>query len=182
MKAEKALRRAHNELEKRVQERTAQLQERERRLEEQTRHLQEVNAALNVLLKRREDDKKEFEENILHAVKEIILPYLKRLKKSGLNPHQSIFVDILESNLLDITSPFIKSLSSKIINLTPTELKVAQLIRDGRRTKEIAELLGLHETTILFHRQNVRNKLGIKGKEINLQTYLRTLPFGDHLT
>jgi PAS domain S-box-containing protein len=134
-----------------------------------------VNAALNVLLKRRDEDKQELEEKVVVNVKDLILPYLQRLKESGLNPQQMTVAAILESNLREIVSPFVTRLSSRFVNLTPTELKVADFIRGGSTTKEIASLLNLSYNTIMFHRHNIRRKLGLKKKKINLRSYLRSL-------
>ena len=75
----------------------------------------------------------------------------------------------------EIVSPFVTKLSSKFMNLTPTEIKVASLIRDGRTTKEIAALLRLSENTIVFHRHNIRSKLHLKNKKVNLRSYLKSL-------
>ena len=151
------------------------IRESEAKLRRQSEHLEEVNAALNVLLKRRDEDKQELEEKVVANVKELVLPYLQRLKQSGLNPQQTTIATILESNLREIVSPFVTRLSSRFVNLTPTELKVADLIRDGRTSKEIASLLNLSHNTILFHRHNIRGKLDLKKKKTNLRSYLRSL-------
>jgi PAS domain S-box-containing protein len=151
------------------------IRESEAKLRLQSEHLEEVNAALNVLLKRRDEDKQELEEKVVANVKALVLPYLQRLKESGLNPQQKTIATILESNLREIVSPFVTRLSSMFVNLTPTELKVADLIRDGRTSKEIASLLNLSYNTIMFHRHNIRGKLGLKKKKTNLRSYLRSL-------
>jgi DNA-binding CsgD family transcriptional regulator len=72
-------------------------------------------------------------------------------------------------------SPFARSLSSKFLRLSPAELEVSNLVRQGKNTKEIAEIMNLAESTIDFHRDNIRQKLGIKNKKINLKTYLGSL-------
>jgi PAS domain S-box-containing protein len=151
------------------------IRESEAKLRLQSEHLEEVNAALNVLLKRRDEDKQELEEKVVANVKSLVLPYLQRLKESGLNPQQKTIATILESNLREIVSPFVTRLSSMFVSLTPTELKVADLIRDGRTSKEIASLLNLSYNTIMFHRHNIRGKLGLKKKKTNLRSYLRSL-------
>ncbi len=138
----------------------------------QSLHLEEVNTALKVLLKQREADKKELGEVVMSNIKELIDPYLDRLKKSRLTSMQKTMVDILESNLDNIVSPFISRLSSKYINLTPTEIRVANLVKEGRTNKDIAELLYLSKNTILFHRQNIRTKLGLKKTKTNLRSHL----------
>ena len=82
------------------------LQKREQEIQKKSRNLEEMNAALKVLLKQREADKLELEENVLTNVKDLILPYLDKLKASHLNPRDAAFVNILEANLMNITSPF----------------------------------------------------------------------------
>ena len=171
-----------NELEKAVQERTAelvnineQLRAREAELHRQAEELKEVNSALRVLLKARDEDKAELEQRVLSNIKKGVEPYLERLKQSGLTNAQMTYLGILESNLKDIVAPFARELSSKYLGLTPTEIQVALLIKQGKRTKEIASLLYLSQNTILTHRYKIRTKLGLKNKKTNLRSYLQRL-------
>jgi PAS domain S-box-containing protein len=152
------------------------LQNRESELETKTQELEELNAALKVLLKRREEDKSDLQDSVVVNVKELILPYIEKLKGDYLNPQQATLVSIIESNIKEIVSPFATKLSSKFLNLTPTELQVANLIKDGRSSNEIAELMNLSPNTILFHRYNLRRKLGLKQTKTNLRSYLRSFP------
>jgi DNA-binding CsgD family transcriptional regulator len=151
------------------------LKEREKELEMKTKNLEEANTALKVFLKRRDEDKTEIEERILLNMKERVIPYLEKLKKSGLDEKQKIYVGILESNLNDVISPFSQRLSSMYLNLTPTEIQIANLLRQGKTNKEIGELLHSSPRTIAFHRENIRKKLGLKNKKTNLKTYLLSL-------
>ena len=153
------------------------LKDRESELETKSQELEEVNAALKVLLKRREEDKEALQDNILVNVKELILPYIEKLRNDHLSPQQATLVSIIESNLKEIVSPFLTKLSSKFLNLTPTELQVASLVKDGNTSKEIAELMNLSPNTILFHRYNLRRKLGLKQTKTNLRSYLRSLRY-----
>ena len=157
---------------KRVEE---ALRKREYDLEIQSRHLEEANAALRVLLRQREADKAELEEKVLSNVKELVAPYVERLKRSGLDANQSVCIDILESNLNDIVSPFVYKLSSAYLGLTPTEIHVANLVKEAKDTKTIAELLHLSPRTVESHRQNIRKKLGLQNKKANLRTHLLSL-------
>jgi DNA-binding NarL/FixJ family response regulator len=141
-----------------------------------SRNLEEVNTALKVLLKQREQDKSELEEKVLSNVKGLVLPYLEKLKKSRISKRDMSFVNILESNLTNIISSFTHRLSSRHLNLTPKELQVANLVKEGRTTKEIAEMMGICAGAVSLHRNHVRNKLGINSKKINLQSYLSSLP------
>jgi len=152
------------------------LKKREGELESKTASLEEVNTALRVMLKKKEEVKTEVEEKVLSNVTELVLPYLEKLKRSKLDVTQQTYLTILESNLNDITSSFSYKLSSNYLNLTPTEIRVANLIRHGNSTKEIAELMCLSKKTIDFHRNNIREKLGIKNQKANLRTHLTSLP------
>ncbi len=194
--AEASLQKVRNELEHRVEKRTTALarinkglrkeiatrkkaeralKERGAELKAKTVNLEETNTALNVLLKRRDEDKIEFEEKILSNVNELIIPYLEKIKRTKIDEKQKSYIQILESNIHDIVSPFAYHLSSKFLKLTPTEIQVTNLIKQGKTTKEIAEIMNLATSTIDFHRNNIREKIGIKNKKTNLRTYLLSI-------
>jgi DNA-binding NarL/FixJ family response regulator len=159
------LKEAHDMLERRVEERT-------RELRIKSENLEEMNTALKVLLKKREEDKNELEEKVIYNVKELILPFLEKLKRSKLDHRQQTCVDIIASNLNDIVAPFAKTLSTRYLNLTPSEIQIANLVKHGKTTKDIADLLNLSTRTIESHRDSIRQKLGIKNKRANLRTHL----------
>jgi PAS domain S-box-containing protein len=175
-KAEEALQRAHDELEKRVEERTAELSKVNEELKNKTINLKEANTALKVLLNKRQEDKEELEEKVLSNVKELIFPYIKNLKMSRLDDRQMGLLGIIESNLNEIITPFLRKLSSKYSNLTPKEIQVAGLVKEGKTSKEIAELLDSSKNAVEFHRRNLRKKLGIRNTKTNLNSYLLSLP------
>jgi PAS domain S-box-containing protein len=164
----------HKELlEKRVTERA--LRDREADLELDKANLEETNTALRVLLKRRETDKHDFEEQVMYNVREMILPYLDTLKTLATDERQQAYLAILESNLGDITKAFSRRLSLDFYHLSPSELKVATFIRQGKKTREIAALLGLSKRTVDAVRQSIRRKLRIQNKQINLRTFLMAI-------
>jgi PAS domain S-box-containing protein len=166
--AEKELRKSHNQLEQRVEDRT-------RELKNQTKKLEEVNTALRVLLTKRDEDKIYLEENVLSNVNNLILPYLNKLKKTVLDDSQKIYLEILESNINEIISPFAHKLSSKYMSLTPAEIRVANFVKQGIQTKEIAKLLNISTKTVESHREKIRKKIGIKNRKTNLKSYLLSL-------
>jgi PAS domain S-box-containing protein len=195
-RSEIALQNAHDELEQRVEERTMdllqfseslkteiverkeaekKLRKRERELKSKSNNLQEVNTAMKVLLDQREQDRREVEEIILNNVKELLAPYLEKIKKTKLTDAQLAHVRIIETNLDNIISPFLKNLHSKYLNLTPKEIRVASLIKEGRTTKEIADLLGMSVAAVDFHRNNIRKKLGLRNKKANLVSHLANM-------
>lgn len=151
------------------------LWESEQKLRIHAKELEETNTALKVLLKQRENDKREMEENILSNVKQLIFPYIEKLKRRLANSEDVAYLNIMESNLKEIISPFSYQLSSRYIGFTPREIMVADLIKDGKQDKDIMEMLNISYETVKSHRQNIRKKLNIYGKRTNLRTYLLSL-------
>lgn len=149
------------------------LQEHQQELVAKSRRLEEVNTALKVLLRQREDDRKELEERFVSNVREMVLPYLNRMRRTRLDRDQQNYLDIVMSNLNEIASPLLNIL--RHANLTPRELEVASLIKEGRRTKEIAEIAGIAPCSVDSHRNAIRKKLGLSTRKINLRSYLLTL-------
>jgi DNA-binding CsgD family transcriptional regulator len=144
-------------------------------LEEQKQSLEEANIALKVLLKQREDDRLELEKKVLSNVKELVLPYVEKLKNSRLRPKDKTLAEIIEAHLNDIISPLLLKFTHAKILLTPQEMQVAALVKDGKTSKEIADILNVSEATVNFHRKNLRHKFGLKGKQANLRSYLMSI-------
>jgi DNA-binding CsgD family transcriptional regulator len=151
------------------------LKKRERELEEKSHYLEEANTALKVLLKHREEDKSELQENILSNVRELILPYFEKLKVSRASAEQDAYISVIETNLNNIVSPFLRNVTLNHYKLTPKEIQVAHLVKEGKTTKDIAELLHISTRAVEFHRDNIRNKLGLKNKKSNLRSTLLSL-------
>ncbi len=154
---------------KRVEE---ALRQRKEELKSQAQNLEEVNTALKVVVRQRDKDRTELEEKVVSNIKELVLPYVETLKKGRLDAKQMAYVGIIEANLNEILSPFLRKFSSQYLRLTPKEIQIADLIKLGKTTKEIAELLNISMSAIQFHRENIRAKLGLKNEPINLRTHL----------
>lgn len=167
--AEKALQTAHNELEQRVADRTIQLNR-------ETERLRETNIALKVLLEKREEDKTVLEEKVMFNVEKLIYPYVEKLQMRCNEESQEEFLKIIKSNLDKITSSFAHNHKNYLSNLTPAQIQIANLIKQGQTTKEIASLLNLSPSTIACHRQEIRKRLCLTNKKINLQAALTTDP------
>jgi PAS domain S-box-containing protein len=148
---------------------------RDLELAEKSRHLEEANTALRVILKQLSMEKHQMEKRITENIKQLILPYLSKLKKSQLKASQRSHVNKIESHLYEIFSPFAEKLSSGYLSFTPLEIRVARVIKEGKTTKEIAAMLHSSESVIIFHRHNIRKKLGLINKKINLISYLQSL-------
>ncbi len=145
----------------------------EDKVNERTMHLEEANTALRVLLRGRNEEKQALEGKISVNINELVLPYVHKISEGRITERQQSLLGVIESNLRDIVSSF--STSARFINLTPTEIKIANLIKAGKSTKEIADLLSLSTRTVEGHRDSIRNKTGLKNKKANLRTYLLSL-------
>ena len=144
-------------------------------LESRKQRLEEANIALKVLLRQREQDKLELEQKVLANIKELVFPYVDRLKRAPLRSKDKEILGIVETHLKDIVSPLLQRLSNLNIILTPQEMQVAVLIKDGKSSKEIADILHISDATVHFHRKNVRAKFGLKNSPTNLRSYLLSM-------
>lgn len=151
------------------------LKKREKELDEKSRYLEKVNQALKASLDYREIEKRSVEETLLVNLKRFVLPYLEALSECKMSPDAGAYLSILETNLNELVSQFSRTLFSTYQNLTPTEIRIADLIRNGKNTKEIAAMLGLSPSSVQWHRKNIRAKLQLTHKKTNLRTYLSSL-------
>ena len=151
------------------------LRSKDKELETKAIKLKDINTALNVLLEKRKVDQIELEEKIILNVESLIKPYLDKLRQGNLDERKKNILKIIQTNLDEIISPFARNLSSIHYNLTPKEIQITNFIRQGITNKEIAEILFLSTKTVEFHRDNIRKKLGIKNKKVNLTSYLLSI-------
>jgi PAS domain S-box-containing protein len=187
--SEKALRDAHDLLELRVAERTGELrhtneqltteitahERSEESLTAKSRELEQTNTALQVLLRNREEDLRQTEQKIVANLQKLVLPYIGELKELGLSPGQANHVEIIGANLQQVISPFMQNLTARYSAFTPREIQIANLIKEGKTSKEIATLVKVAPHSVEFHRNNIRKKLGLSGKKTNLRSFLLTL-------
>ncbi|MBU0991998.1 MAG: response regulator [Proteobacteria bacterium] len=142
-------------------------------VEEKTRHLEETNIALRVFIRNMEDEKKDIEKRFLFNVHELVIPYLHKVFETGpLSDTQKKNYTIALENLNRITAPFLPPKIIEHVALSPREIKVANLIKQGKTSKEIANLFRLTPRTIESYRNNIRKKLGIDNQKVNLQSFL----------
>jgi PAS domain S-box-containing protein len=151
------------------------LREREEELSIQYRNLEELNTALKVLLRQREEDRAELQEQVLSNVKTRILPCIEKIKEGKLTPALRTALDTLEERIREILSPFLHRITQTYFDLTPQEIRVADFVRSGRTTKEIADLLCVSAKTVDYHRDNLRRKLGLRNRGEGLRSFLLKL-------
>lgn len=151
------------------------LQQKEESLTAKSRSIEEMKVALKVLLAFRAQHQNEQGQRLLADLGQNLLPWIERLKRTRLDAEQKVCVEIIESKMVDIASSFAGIMSSRVPNLTRTEIQVAQLVKLGKTSKEIASLLGVSKECIDFHRNNLRKKLGLCKQKVNLTSHLCSL-------
>lgn len=185
-KAREELAAYRRSLEVRVEERTRALSQANQMLREEvarrtetakelhikSERLSELNTAMRVLLDKRNEDRLRSEENIRVNLVQLIEPYLDRLDHSGLNSSQQQLLNVIRMNLNEVVGSPMPELAAKYYIFSPGELQVANLIRKGRTTKDMSRLLNISPRTVESYRNNIRKKLGLKNKKVNLKTYL----------
>jgi DNA-binding CsgD family transcriptional regulator len=153
-----------------------ELQETNQQLTLERKALQEANTALRLVMARIEQEKQEIYRDIKTNVDKILMPILNALVLQ-LPPSQKKYIEMLQTNLEEIASPFISKLSLSYHSMTPTEISICNMIRNGMRTKEIAEMRSVSEATINRHREKIRRKLKLTNKDVNLASFLQSSLF-----
>lgn len=187
--AELKLQDSHDTLERQVEKRTSELSAtlyelqtvlqavvlKERELQKKNRELHDANAALNIMLKRREHEHIAIRKEIAAKTLEMVLPLLKK----AYNMTSGAARQYIETAQVNLQDAFSKHRHDDILvnaKLSPRELQVVHYIRQGKTSKEIADLLGLSTSTVVSYRENIRKKLRVKNKKINLRKFVTSLP------
>ena len=167
---EKKIKNLKKNLEEKVKKRT-------KALIKTNEKLTDYNTALKVLMDQRDEDRIALEHQVMANVEELILPSIERLKQTNLNKQQKELLGICEDNISKITSSFVSNMmdNGRVRGLTHRETTIANLIVQGKSSQEISTILNISESTINYHRNNIRKKVGIKNKSVNLQVYLKQL-------
>ena len=155
------------------------LEASEQSLREQAAALEDANTALRVILEQRNRDRADLEQTIVSNAETLIVPLLERLRnRLGPSP-EAIYADAAIQNLRQLVHPFARALDGMAggeARLTVREREIANLIRAGKTSGEIAEALFISPATVAFHRRNLRRKLGLEARDPTLATHLARLP------
>ena len=150
------------------------LEETHTRLVTEQVSLHRKNTALKELLHQIEQEKDFIKQRMQSNLNKLVLPIVDKLKHR-LDGADLEYLDILESSLADITSPFINNLETKFSSLSPRETEICQMIRSGLSSKDIAATLHTSVYTVINQRRRIRKKLGISRDNVNLTSYLQSL-------
>ncbi|HPI93492.1 MAG TPA: PAS domain S-box protein [Deltaproteobacteria bacterium] len=151
------------------------LQAKEKELAGQARYLEEMNIALRVLLDSREKEKRHARETIVSRARKVIYPYLEKIEAGSLDEESRTYLNIIRTNLDELLAPYTNPLSQHYLDFTPMEMRIADLIKQGKSTKEMAGMLNVSPFAVSFHRNNIRRKCGILNTKKNLRSYLTAI-------
>lgn len=185
---EEELREARASLEQQVAERTAALTHtveelkitletllsREKELQSKNRELHDLNTTLSIMLRRREQEHNEIRKEIAAETVETVIPLLKKAGTQATGSARD-YMETAQANLLDVFANHPHDVVLVNAKLAPRELQIVHYIRQGKTSKEMADLLGLSVRTIEAYRENIRIKLRIKNKKKNLKKFLTSL-------
>jgi DNA-binding NarL/FixJ family response regulator len=168
-RTELEFRRAYEELKRKKEE----LLYNEAKLTEANKQLMETNNALSVLAQNIERTRKETEFQISKKVRASIMPLFEKFSENKLlNEYRvelDVLMDFMDDLLTDLSSePQIGHL------LSPTEFRVAALIKNGLTTDDIAKHMYISPCTVKSHRRSIRKKLNLNHSSRNLKTYLKS--------
>ncbi|HEX40916.1 MAG TPA: LuxR family transcriptional regulator [Phycisphaerales bacterium] len=156
----------------------ADLRDAHRTIQMEHQALQESNIALRAVLARLEDEKQAIRASVLANIQKIIMPIVFELELE-VTGRQRSYVTLLRQSLQEIASPFLTQMARDYVQLTPVEIAVSTMIRNGLSNKEIAQLRCISAATVRRHRENIRRKLGLRNRKVNLATFLQSAPGRD---
>lgn len=149
-----------------------ELEKRELELKNQSRKLEETNTALKVLLRQRNDEMEELKNTFLFNIEKLVMPYIEEMETSPTTARHKGYVQIIKENLKQIMAPHVRKISTDYANLTSKQIEIINLVRQGKSTKDISEILSMSKAAVDFHRYNIRRKLNLTQKKVNLRTFL----------
>jgi PAS domain S-box-containing protein len=146
-------------------------------LRQERSHRKEMYNTLRSLMKSFKKEKQGLERGIRHKIESLLLPALDKIETEPMADIRNAYVDILRSQLVELTKTFTRAIDAPFLKLTRTEMRVCQFIQNGCTGKEIAGEMNISFETVQVHRRNIRKKLGLTGRNVNLFAFLSTRPF-----
>lgn len=150
----------------------SRLRESHTRLIEGQLALETKNDALSEVIEHVNREKKDTGFQIQSNIDRLVIPLLAKLETNA-SETQMHFLSMLRSTLGEIISPFVTKLERDWTSLTPREVEICSLIRNGLSSKDIAQSLHTSEATVRTQRKTIRKKLGLSKSKTNLATYLQ---------
>jgi PAS domain S-box-containing protein len=133
---------------------------------------EEMNVTLRNVLKSIDGERRQFEQRIARKIRSDLLPALEKVRREAAAGVRSSYLDLVREQLVGLTKGFENELDAALLKLSRAEIAICRFIQAGCTTKEICDALNLAFETVQTHRKNIRRKLGLKGRNINLHAFL----------
>lgn len=154
----------------------SELEALKKRLEQEKANRREMYEILRNLMKSFDKEKRGMECDILNKIEGLLFPALDRIEKESCTDLRNSYLNILRMELMGLTKGFNRELEAPLLKLTRSEMRVCSLIQKGYSGKEIADTMNISFETIQVHRRNIRKKLGLTGRNVNLFSFLSSKP------
>ncbi|MEW5795221.1 MAG: LuxR C-terminal-related transcriptional regulator [Candidatus Zixiibacteriota bacterium] len=142
------------------------------RLEAEQGALTNMEAVLRQLASQVDTGRRRVEQKVASHLNRVVFPLLRQASAMITGPKGGQLAAI-EAGLKDTIPCAVDGLDSRLTALSPRELQICSLVRQGLRSKEIAQALGVAEGTVEQQRKRIRRKLGLKNRRHNLVTHLK---------
>jgi DNA-binding NarL/FixJ family response regulator len=129
--------------------------------------------AVRMLILTSERKKHEVEQNLIKKLEISVKPLIMQLRVHRLPEISQTIVKALEYHVSQICGQSQPTSLTHPELLTFREHQICDMIRSGLSSKEIAEVLGVSDHTILCHRVRIRKKLGLRTGGPQLAEYLQ---------
>ena len=149
-------------------------------LRQEKSHRREMYVTLKNVMRAFEKERGGIETGISHRIETLLLPTIDKIKRESSADVRNTYLDLMCDQLVNLTRGFSKELDGRFLRLTRTEMKICKFIRTGLSSKEIAQTMNISFETVQAHRRNIRKKLGLRGRKINLHTLLMSKSFFRH--
>ncbi len=149
-------------------------------LRQEKSHRREMYVTLKNLMRAFEKERSGIETGISHRIETLLLPTIEKIKRESSTDVRNTYLNLMRDQLINLTAGFSKELDGRFLRLTRTEMKICRLIQAGLASKEIAQKMNISFETVQAHRRNIRNKLGLRGRKVNLHTLLISKSFFRH--
>ncbi len=137
-----------------------------------SRDLAAKNVALREMVSMIEDERRRALVSFRERLTGELLPLAERVRDGALSPERRDGYAALLADELGRDIAALGAGPSVDPALSPREREIAVQVRNGRTSKEIAELLGISPATVERHRHNIRRKLRLPGRNVNLASLL----------
>jgi len=146
-------------------------------LRQEKSNRREMYITLRNMMKAFEREKSGIETGVSHKIETLLIPALEKIRNESSEDLRNTYLELLQDQLIHLTRGFSKELDARFLRLTRSEMLICSHIQSGLSSKEIAEIMNISVETVLTHRRNIRKKLGLRRKRVNLFSLLSSKPF-----